>query len=218
MQMAIVPAFNESKRIAGVVEALMSVVDRVVVVDDASVDNTAAIASAAGAIVLVHEVNRGQGAALETGHAYARKHNANLVIHFDGDDQFTVDDIPPAIAHLQKSGADILIGSRFLGATSNIPWFKKTVLLRLGRVVDWLFGGVHLSDAHNGFRILTPKALSHIVIEQDRMAHATEIPQLIKRHNLSYTEFPVHVTYHEYGQGMGDGIHIVKDIILGRFV
>lgn len=218
MIFAIVPAFNEEKRISTVVQDLCTAVDRVVVVDDASADRTVFYAKEAGATVLEHEINRGQGAALETGHAYARKHNASHVIHFDGDGQFSVEDIPGALAHMKKEGSDVLFGSRFLDNRSAIPLFKKHILLPIAKVIDRFFGSVHLSDVHNGFRILNKKALHQIEITQDRMAHASQIPQLVRVHKLAYTEYPVHVTYHEYGQKAMSGVAVIKDMILGYFI
>jgi len=218
MFFAIIPAYNEEDRISGVIEGLRGHVDRVVVVDDASVDCTVQRAQKAGATVLRHKINRGQGAALQTGHAYARKHGAEHVIHFDGDGQFDVLDIGPALRRLKKSGVDVVLGSRFLDNRSNMPWFKKNILHPIGRVINKLFSGLHLSDVHNGFRVLNKKALEKIVITQDRMAHATEIPALIKKHNLSYIEFPVKVTYHEYGQRASGGVQVLKDLIFGKFV
>ncbi len=123
MFVAVVPAYNEEKRIGSVVRSLFGHVDEVVVVDDASADNTIQEAQNAGATVLIHRVNRGQGAALETGHAYARKHGAQFVIHFDGDGQFRVEDIAPALEHLQESNADILRFTPF--ALRRIAWHMQ---------------------------------------------------------------------------------------------
>lgn len=218
MFIAIVPAYNEEKNIGSVVRSLFRHVDQVVVVDDCSRDRTADEAKAAGAVVLVHEINRGQGAALETGHTYARQAGAKYVIHFDGDGQFSVDDIRPALEHLQKHNADILLGSRFLDARSNVPWLKKYFLHPIAKIINRLFGGLYLSDVHNGFRVLSRRALDHIEINQDRMAHATEIPYLVRKHNLAYVEFPVKVTYKEYGQSGLSGIAIVKDLFLDKFI
>lgn len=218
MFIAIVPAFNEEKNIGSVVRSLFGHVDQVVVVDDCSFDRTAEEAKVAGAVVLQHEINRGQGAALETGHAYARQAGAKYVIHFDGDGQFSVEDIRPALEHLQKNNADVLLGSRFLDNRSNVPWFKKNILHPLAKLINRLFGGLYLSDVHNGFRILSEKALVHIEISQDRMAHATEIPYLIRKHQLRYTEFPVQVIYKEYGQSGLSGFAIVKDLFLDKFI
>lgn len=216
MLLAVVPAHNEGEHIGSVVRDLFNHLDRVVVVDDDSEDNTAAEAQAAGATVLRHELNRGQGAALQTGHEYGLKIGADYVLHFDGDGQFKAEEVGPALAKLKESGADILFGSRFLGRPSNLPWLKKYFLFPLGRLFH-KFSRLELSDVHNGFRILTRRALEKITITQDRMAHATEIPLLAKKHNLRYIEFPVTVVYREYGQGIRGGIKIIKDLFIGRF-
>lgn len=219
MFIAIVPAFNEEKNIAAVVSQLLTVVDQVIVVDDCSSDQTQLRATQAGAVVLRHALNRGQGAALETGHVYARKHKADYIIHFDGDDQFDVADVLPALHALQKNNADVLFGSRFLDERSHLPFSKKYIILPLGRLLlDRWFFGIRLSDAHIGFRILNKKALDLIQITQDRMAHATQIPALVRQHQLSYIEFPVKVTYHEYGQGIKAIPKIMYDLFIGRFL
>lgn len=218
MFIAIVPAYNESKRIAHVVSKLTTHVDEVVVVDDCSSDNTATLAKNAGATVLRHQINRGQGAALETGHSYARDNNATYVLHFDGDGQFDVDDIGPALEVLKNKDVDIVLGSRFLGKSEGLPWTKKHIIWPIGRLFDRSIGAVALSDSHNGFRILTKQALDVIRITQDRMAHASEIPKLIKKHRLSFEEVPVSVRYYEYGQRATDGIQVIRDLLLGSFL
>lgn len=218
MILAIVPAYNEEKNIDSVIRDLFHHVDEVVVIDDGSTDATARIAREAGATILTHRVNRGQGAALETGHDYARLRRADFVVHFDADGQFSASDIPGALAYLQTSQKEVVLGSRFLGAEKSIPWFKRWFILPLGRLIDRLSGTVRLSDSHNGFRILSRRALDVIRITQDRMAHATEIPTLIAKHSLSWVEYPVSVRYNEFGQGVGGGFKIVRDLLLGKFL
>ena len=205
MFLAIVPAYNEEKTVGSVVRNLFHHVDRVVVVDDGSSDGTGEAARAAGAVVLTHRLNRGQGAALETGHEYARWIGADYVLHFDADGQFDVADIAPALTALKESGAHMLIGSRLLDARSALPWFKRYVLFPLARLFHRVFFGVVLTDVHNGFRILSRRALEAIYLEQDRMAHATEILAQAKNCGLKTIEFPVKVVYREYGQGFGGG-------------
>jgi glycosyltransferase involved in cell wall biosynthesis len=218
MFIAIVPAYNEEKRIAQVIGDLLSHVDIVVVVDDKSSDATIVEAEKNGAVVLKHKLNLGQGAALETGHEYARKVQADYVLHFDGDGQFCVEDILPALEKLKEEKVDILFGSRFLDNRTKLPFFKKYILLPIGRFVNKFFGVISLRDSQNGFRILNKHALEKIKITQNRMAHATEIMGLTKEHNLKYIEFPVQVIYHEYGQGLKGGFGIVKDLLLGKFI
>lgn len=218
MFVAIVPAYNEEKRVGSVVRSLLDYVDEVVVVDDGSKDNTSRVARDAGATVFRHKINMGQGASIETGHEYARgKKDVLYVLHFDADGQFVVNDIIPSLNILKSSNVDVLFGSRYGTKTSNVPWTKKYLIRPIGRIIDRLFGSVRLSDAHNGFRILNRRALDLIKITQSRMAHASEIPALVKRHKLSYIEVPVTVVYHEYGQSVDGGISVVKDLIMSLF-
>ncbi len=218
MLLAIVPAYNEENTIARVIREVSLHVDEVVVIDDGSHDATAQCAKRAGATVLRHTVNRGQGAAIETGHEYARRVSANYVLHFDADGQFSPLDIPPAFRMLKQSGSDVLFGSRFLETKSALPFFKKYILFPLISLVNRYIFGIQLKDTHNGFRILTKKALEVIHITHDKMAHATEIPSLVHKHHLSYIEFPVKVTYHEYGQDMLDGVSVVADLVTGKLM
>lgn len=217
MFVAVVPAYNEEKKIGSVVQSLFDHVDKVIVVDDCSCDNTYQVAEDVGTIVLRHKINRGQGAALQTGHECALSLGAEYVLHFDGDNQFCVEDIKPALEKLKVSGADILFGSRFLDDRTQIPWLKKHIIFPIARLVN-KFLGVKLSDIHNGFRILNKKALQAIIIEQDRMAHATEIPAKAQKLGLKYVEFPVKVVYHEFGGGVGHGLSVFRDLMLDWFV
>ena len=213
----IVPAYNEAKNIGRVISGLFSQgVQNIVVVDDGSSDSTAAEAQTAGAIVLKHEINRGQGAALQTGNEYALANGASAVVHFDADGQFNPADIAEALAVMKNRNVEVLLGSRFLDNRSQMPWTKKYIVLPVAKLVNSFLTGLKLTDAHNGFRILSRRALEKINISQDRMAHNSEIISLIKLHNLAFTEHPVQVKYFEYGQGVGGGLKIILEI-LSRF-
>ncbi|MBU0660761.1 glycosyltransferase family 2 protein [Patescibacteria group bacterium] len=218
MLLAVVPAYNEEERIACVIKKLQDHVDHIVVIDDASKDNTVKVARLAGATVLEHKINRGQGAALETGHEYARLVGAEYILHFDGDDQMHPEDIAPALAHMKEQKALVLFGSRLLDGRSTLPWFKRMILLPIGKMINFLFVRAHLSDVHNGFRLFHAQVLAVMVIEQDRMAHATEIPAKVIALNLPYVEFPIKVTYHEYGQSARGGFTILKDLLFSKFI
>lgn len=218
MILVVIPAYNEAKTIGRVIRGLFeNGLKDIVVVDDGSVDGTVVEAEEMGVKVLRHEINRGQGAALETGDAYAREIGADIVVHFDADDQFNPSDINKAVNFLKEKNFDIVLGSRFLDNRSRLPFLKKVLLLPIARWINFLFTGFLLTDVHNGFRVLSKKALDKIHIKQDRMAHNTEILQQIKRNGLTYAEFPVEVCYHTYGQGAAGGFRIVGDLFLGLF-
>ena len=215
--MIIVPAYNEEKNIGRVLRGLLKLNGKfgeIVIVDDGSIDDTGKIAKENGATVLQHKINRGQGAALETGHQYAKIKKADFVIDFDSDDQMNIDDIEIAVRKLQKDKLDVVLGSRFLDDRSQIPWTKKYFILPIGRFINYLLTGVMLSDAHNGFRVLGSSALQQITINQDKMAHNTEIVRQIKQKNLKYIEIPVEIKYHKYGQRVGGGFEILKDLLV----
>ena len=124
----IIPAYNESASIASVIKDIKAANKewQIVVVDDGSGDETAEFAESAGAVVLRHLINRGQGAALKTGTDYAIMNGAAVIVHFDADGQFLANEISDVIAPIISGQADIVFGSRFLsapdGKKSNIPW------------------------------------------------------------------------------------------------
>src|SRR4051812_6259893 len=104
----VIPAHNESAKLGRVIRGLFEHgFMNVVVVDDGSTDGSVAVARDAGAIVLQHRVNRGQGAALETGDQFALRSGAEAVVHFDGDGQFNATDIQPAYEALKKNGGAV---------------------------------------------------------------------------------------------------------------
>lgn len=218
MVKVVIPAYNEEKNISRVIHGLFEIgLKDIVVIDDASTDDTFARAQAAGATVIRHKINRGQGAALETGDEYARRKGSDVVIHFDADDQFNPADAKAAVIFLRENNLDVVLGSRFLDNRSKMPFLKKHLILPISRWINFVFTGVSLSDAHNGFRVLSKKALENIYVTQDRMAHNTEIVRQIKANNLVSKEFPVEVKYHEYGQGVAGGFKIVRELIIDLF-
>ena len=216
MELIVVPAYNEAERIGRVVRDLFEHGwNNVLVVNDGSSDTTVAVAKQAGARVVSHLVNRGQGAVLETGNEYARRNGFDVVVHFDGDGQFCAADIKGAVDKI-SSGYDVVVGSRFLDERSVLPWTKRHIVLPLARLVNRFLTGVKLTDAHNGFRVLNRRALEQIQINQSGMAHNSEIVAKIKKMDLRYTEHPVEVRYLEYGQSAAGGFKIIFDWIFKK--
>lgn len=215
----ILPAYNEGTMVSRVIEELKPFNYPVVVIDDGSTDDTFEQARAAGAVVLRHAVNRGQGAALQTGLEYSLRRGAEYMVTFDSDGQHCVADIPRLVFPLCEGQADIVLGSRFLGRAENIPltrWFLLKAAVLFTRVVSH----VKITDTHNGLRAFSRRAASKMHITLDRMAHASEIIDQIGQLNLPFTEIPVHIRYTDYSRMKGQrslaAVNIVTALMFKR--
>ena len=215
----IIPACNEGPVIGEVVAAVRASYRRVVVVDDCSRDGTGAAALSAGAVVLRHPVNLGQGAALETGIRYALSRGADRLVTFDADGQHRAGDIAVLLKRQRETGADVVLGSRFLGAAPGIPPLRRLILQLTVRLLR-LTGGLRVSDVHNGLRLLTRRAAEQIRIRQNRMAHASEIIEQVHSLGLSMAEAPVTILYTDYslakGQRLSNVVNIISELFLAR--
>ncbi|MFH1770974.1 MAG: glycosyltransferase family 2 protein [archaeon] len=199
----VMAAFNEEKKIVEVINGLKKNSYRnIVVVDDGSKDNTYNVVSKLNVHVLRHFINRGQGASLKTGIDYAVKQGAKYVVTFDADGQHNPKEIDALLKPVVSGKFDVALGSRFLRKNSNTPWIRRAVL-KIGAMVIWVMYGVKLSDSHNGFRVFSRKAAKKIQITSDRMEHASQIVEEIRRNNLKYKEVPVTITYSDYSKGKG---------------
>jgi glycosyltransferase involved in cell wall biosynthesis len=199
----VIAAFNEGKVIRGVVGELVTAGYPVVVVDDGSRDDTAAAARMAGVTVLRHVINRGQGAALQTGIDLALRRGARQIVTFDADGQHAVDDLPELLAALVN--ADVALGSRFLGKDVVGASAGRKVMLRTATVVSNRLSGLALTDAHCGLRAFRAAAAPRLRISQDRMAHASELLRKIKTSGLRVVEVPVTVKYTAHSKAKGQG-------------
>ena len=83
--------------------------------------------------------------------------------------------------------------------------FSRRFLLKGSVLVQWMFYGVKLTDAHNGFRVLSRKAAQQIRINSDRMEHASEIVEEIVKKKIKYKEVPVTIRYTGYSMKKGEG-------------
>ncbi len=215
----VVPAYNEGPCLEQVLGELRATYPNVVVVDDGSTDDTSAVAKRCGATVLRHLLNRGQGAALQTGVEYVLARQANVVVSFDADGQHRVEDIEKLLLPIERGECEVTLGSRFLGETVDMPSSRRRAL-RLAILFTWLVNGVKLTDAHNGLRAFSRRAAEELCITHDRMAHASELIDWIRRSRLSFREVPVQIRYTPYslakGQSVRDGFRIVIQYFLGK--
>ena len=214
----IIPLYNEEKVIGDVVAQVITAFDQVVCVDDGSTDSSADIAAMAGARVVRHALNLGQGAALQTGFDYALSDPAmRYVLTFDADGQHQITDAVGMVERLRAGEADVVFGSRFLDERSK-PSLGKKAVLRLAVGYTNLTTHTRLTDAHNGLRAIHRPVLEKIRITQNRMAHASELVAQIGSLRASYVEHPVHILYSDYskskGQSLWNSVNILADLIL----
>jgi glycosyltransferase involved in cell wall biosynthesis len=215
----VIAAYNEARALGQVIAGLARFSYRVVVVDDGSSDGTAAVAVSAGAEVLRHPINLGQGAALQTGIEYALRRGADYLVTFDADGQHRADDIASLLAPLAAARADFALGSRFLGSAVNLPPLRR-LLLRAAAWFTRVTTGLQVTDAHNGLRAMTRTGAAHIRLRQNRMAHASEILHQIAASGLTCVEVPVTIEYSRYslakGQRASEFIVILLDLFARR--
>jgi glycosyltransferase involved in cell wall biosynthesis len=211
----VVPAFNEAGVIGDVINELRSVFPNVVCVDDGSADDTGDIALRAGAHLVRHPVNLGQGAAIQTGVEYARgRPGAQVFATFDADGQHRVTDVLAMIDRLTSDAADIVIGTRFGPGVSRPPLLKRVVL----QTAAWLSPRgrrLGLTDSNNGLRVFNKTVADRLDITMNGMSHATEFIMLIDENRWRVAEQPVEVLYTEYssakGQSLLNGVNIIVD-------
>ncbi len=211
----VVPAFKEADVIGDVVAGLRSVFANVVCVDDGSEDATGDIAWKAGAHLVCHPVNLGQGAAIQTGVEYARSQpGAQVFATFDADGQHRVEDVVTMIDRLRSDDADIVIGTRFGHGVSRPPLLKR-VVLQTAATLSPRGRRLGLTDTNNGLRVFNKTVADALDITMNGMSHAGEFVMLIDENRWRVAEQPVEVLYTEYssakGQPLLNGVNIIVD-------
>jgi glycosyltransferase involved in cell wall biosynthesis len=214
----IIPSYNEGHRILKVVKAILEKgFTKIVVIDDGSSDNSMELIKDFKVVILRHLVNRGAGAATETGLKYCREIlDAENVVMIDADTQHDVEDINKLIeAHIEQN-ADITIGNRFIENTKDIP-FKNWCFNQIANLVTSMFAGKRISDSQSGFKVFNKKALNKIIIEHDTYEHCSEI--FIKGHQykLKIVNVPIRVYYSDEikdkGQNLLNGIRTFINLL-----
>jgi glycosyltransferase involved in cell wall biosynthesis len=211
----VVPAFNEAGVIGDVIADLRTVFDNVVCVDDGSDDGTGDIALRAGAHLVRHPLNLGQGAAIQTGIEYARRQpGAQVFATFDGDGQHRVKDLVAMIDRLAAGDVDVVIGTRFGPGVGRPPLLKRMVLRTAARLSP-RGRRLGLTDTNNGLRVFNKAVADGLNITMSGMSHANEFIVLVAENHWRVAEEPVEVLYTEYskskGQSLLNGVNIIFD-------
>lgn len=159
---AVVPAHNEEGKIGRVVDRTdLSVVDTLLVVDDGSTDNTAAVAEGKGARILSMNRREGVGAALRSGIEYGRQEGFDILVIMAGNNKDDPSEIPKLVDPICDDGCDFVMGSRHQPggqAGGDMPWHRR-VATRLHPWLMSLFSGKRLTESTNGFRAFRLKLL-----------------------------------------------------------
>ena len=194
MNIVCIPAYNEEVKIKNVIKKALPYVDKVIVCDDGSSDNTATLAKKAGAIVVSHKTNLGYGAAISTLFDYCRKNNADIMVTLDGDGQHNPDQIPDLISVIIKHNVDVVIGSRSLKDDKNLPSYRKTGIKIITSTINSATN-LKVTDSQSGFRAYSKTAIDLIRPTESGMSVSTEILLKISNNGLSMAEVPITVSY-----------------------
>jgi glycosyltransferase involved in cell wall biosynthesis len=216
----VIPMYNEAAVIGDVVRTVRERFGRVVCVDDGSSDESGGLARAAGADVVRHPVNLGQGAALETGIRRAlRDPSTQYVVTFDADGQHSVEDAASMVAAARDLGVQVVLGSRFLGDMEGASGHRRA-LLRMAVRYTRATTGLEITDAHNGLRVFRRDAAARLRFRLHGMSHASEVLSVVARQGWSYVEHPTTVTYTDYSRAKGqrsyNALNIIYDLAFNR--
>jgi glycosyltransferase involved in cell wall biosynthesis len=199
---AVVPAYNEAGAIGRVVAEIRELdpaID-VVVVDDASTDDTAAIARAQGATVLRLPFNVGIGGAVQTGFRYVRDEGYDVAVRLDGDGQHDASELPKLLAPLERGEADLVVGSRFVapGGAYRPPWARRIGIRVFARLVS-LLGGQRVTDTTSGFLALDRVGIELFAAEYPHDYPEVEATLVALRSGLRLSQVQVEMRERETG-------------------
>ena len=197
--LVIVPSYNESLNIEDTINDLKNYFDNILVIDDGSIDKTSCILQSLKINYIKHPTKLGQGAAIDSGLSFFLNNtNLQYIITFDGDGQHEAKYANEMTLYAKEKKLSAVLGSRFKNriVSQNIPFFKK-LTLAMAKVYQDIFFQIHLTDAHNGLRIIDRKLVKKLIypIRNFDMSHATEISFKICKSKYKFEEYPVRVKY-----------------------
>lgn len=209
----VIPAYNEERYIAEVINGVKLHVPDIIVVDDGSSDRTSAIAKGMGAVVLRNIINMGKGFTLRQGCDYAIKHGADKIVVLDADNQHSVEKLPEFIAALDDY--EMVFGYREL--SSNMPAILRFGNRVINRVTQALYN-INLNDTQCGYRAFRGETYAKIrwssadySMESEMIAHAG-------KNHIKYTQIPIETRYLDKYKGTTiiDGVGIVINLFKWR--
>lgn len=218
------PAYNEAEVIASVVKDVSlkfrnsTFATTVVVINDASKDDTSSIARSAGAIVIDHILNSGAGGATATGLSYAEQNEFDIAVTMDADGQHNSDDVLAGVKLSSSGSADLLIGSRLIDSKG---MSRVKILGNKGlSFITYLLFGVNSTDSQSGLRVFSRHALENLRWKTSGYEFCSEMLWRAKQQGMKISEYPIQALYTEYsknkGQNNWNAINIIKSLLKRR--
>ena len=191
---AIIPAFNEELTIGSVVLKTRRYVDEVIVVDDGSSDRTEEVARLAGAVVVRNEINEGKANALKRGFEELKGRDLSAVVLLDGDGQHEPQEIPRLLEPVLNGEADLVIGSRFIGANDDIPAYRHFGQ-RILNIVTNVGTRQKITDSQSGFRALSARAVASLDFPSKGYGIESDMILRFSEKGLRIKEVPISSRY-----------------------
>lgn len=202
----VLPAYNEATVISKILfETKSAGYKNICVIDDGSSDGTYQKAIDEEVTVISHYINRGAGAAVQTGMEYAKKKNFSYVIFMDCDGQHLVEDIEKLCLKMEKSKADIVIGNRFKKGVNIIP-IHRVFYNQLANVLTNIFCHKNYPDSQSGFRLLNKNAIENIKLKDRGFGFCSEMIIYGEQANLKIVDTPIQVLYSDYSMSKGQSL------------
>jgi glycosyltransferase involved in cell wall biosynthesis len=218
-RLIIIPAYNEEKQIAFVIEGVRKYCDvDIVVIDDGSTDRTAERARTAGALVIRHPFNMGYGVAVQTGYKYAYEKDYDYLQQVDGDGQHHPAYIPDLFTIVETHKCDVVIGSRFLKNNQYKVGLMKSTGIKLFRQIIRVITGETITDPTSGYRCMNRNVFRYFTEDSfPRDYPDANIIIVLHRSGFKMAELPVTMAPNPEGRSMHRGIFIVSFYIFKVF-
>ncbi len=222
----IIPAYNEATVLGDVIKGVITTFKKtafsatIVVVNDASKDDTATTAKKAGAIVIDHILNSGAGGATATGLSYAEQNGFAIAATMDADGQHTPGDVLAGIKKIHNSNIDLLIGSRLIDSKGMSR--VKTLGNKGLSLITFILFGINSTDSQSGLRIFSRRALEELRWKTRGYEFCSEMLWRARQQHMTIDEYPIKAVYTEYSKGKGqnnwNAVNIVKSLLKRRIV
>lgn len=206
----VVPVYNEEEAIELVLHQLLALKEEadILVVDDGSKDRTMEIVRRYDVKCLVHPINLGYGAALQTAYKYAKRRSYSYVVQFDADDQHRLEDLQRLIVEMRKNTADVVVGSRILGDPSFSPGLLKRIAFFWFNSLIRLLTRTKVTDPTSGLRGFSRKAFSYYADGHEFPNDFPDADTILHMLYQGFTlkEFPIGSKARMTGQSMHTGL------------